>query len=340
MELFDDRKRWVSVSFKDIRGRKDAMKRLMVLIGDRERGKLLLPRKKAIPTLAEYAETYLAMHTTAKENTLAVKKRAIGVLAKYLGEYPLDKVTPFIIEKFRLERREKDGVQDSSINVDVQQLSHVFNTAVNAGIVDTNPCQKVKRLRVSQTKDRILSGDEISRILDMPESKDRLMILTALFTGMRLNEVLNLSWGDVDFNKGIIHVHQSKTGKAIEIPLSDYLRTALEAYRTHSDGVGCFESREVTKAVVVRYSEYFSRFFKEMGIHGFTFHSLRHTFVSLMQAECNVGAVTVQSMTGHASLGMLQKYSHTQMGNKRAAIDSLNSYVTGAGQKSVLSLAQ
>ena len=44
----------------------------------------------------------------------------------------------------------------------------------------------------------------------MSEGKDRLMILTALFTGMRLNEVLNLTWGDIGFGKGIIHVFQSK----------------------------------------------------------------------------------------------------------------------------------
>ncbi len=299
-----------------------------------------LPTARKIPTLAEYAKTYLEMHRGTRQNTLAAKRRAIGVLAKYLGEYPLDKVTPFIVEKFRLERREKDGVQDSSINVDVQQLSHVFNTAVNAGIIDSNPCQKVKRLKVSQVKDRILSGDEIVRLLDMPESKDRLMILTALFTGMRLNEVLNMAWESIDFNKGIIHVHQSKTGKSIEIPLSGCLKIALEAYRSRSTDNRVFEAKPIRQGVVAVYSTHFSRLFKEMGIYGFTFHSLRHTFASIMQAECNVGAVTVQGMTGHSSLGMLQKYSHSQMGNKRTAIDSLDQYIASVGQKSVLSLAQ
>ncbi len=196
----------------------------------------------------------------------------------------------------------------------------VFNTAVNAGIVDTNPCQKVKWLKVSQVKDRILSGDEIARLLDMPEGKDKLMILTALFTGMRLNEVLSLAWNDVDFSKGIIHIYQSKTGKALEIPLSDCLKTSLEAYRPHSPGVKVFEARPITQRVVAGYSSHFSSFFKEMGICGFTFHNLRHTFASIMQAECNIGAVTVQGMTGHASLGMLQKYSHTGLDNKRVAI--------------------
>lgn len=134
------------------------------------------------------------------------------MLVRYLGEHPLDKITGFIVEKYRIQRKEQDGVKDSSINIDIGILSHVYTTAISEGIIDANPCQKVKRLKVAQVKDRVLSGDEISAILDMPEGKDRLMILMALFTGMRLNEVLSLTWNDVDFGKGIIHVFQSKTG--------------------------------------------------------------------------------------------------------------------------------
>ena len=63
-----------------------------------------------------------------------------------------------------------------------------------------------------------------------------------------------------------------------------------------------FETREITRKVVVEYSKHFSGLFKDMGIHGFTFHNLRHTFASIMQSELGIGAVTVMGMTGH-SLG-------------------------------------
>ena len=242
-----------------------------------------------------------------KENTLAIKLRALGVLVRYLGEHQLDKITPFIVERFRVQRKEQDGVRDNSINLDVQVLSHLFSSAVNEGIIDVNPCQKVKRLKVSQVKDRVLSGGKIAAILDMPEGKDRLMILTALFTGMRLNEVLNLTWDDINFGKGIIRVFQGKTGKAFDVPLSDCLRTALEAYRTHPTGSRVFEGRGINKKIVVEYSKHFSRLFKVIGISGFTFHNLRHTFASIMQSDLGIGAVTVMDMTGHSSLAPVYK---------------------------------
>ena len=92
--------------------------------------------------------------------------------------------------------------------------------AVQEGIVSENPCKKIKKLRVSQVKDRILSESEINLLLNLPQGKDRMMILTSLFTGMRLIEVLSLKWSDIDFIRGILSFTQSKTGKVIVLPLS------------------------------------------------------------------------------------------------------------------------
>ena len=98
LEFFDDHKQWVSLSFKDVRSKKDAERRLAMFISDRERGKLNLPKKKAIPTLSAYGQTYLDFCKNDKENTYLLKLRMVTTLTRYLGEYPLDKITPFIIE--------------------------------------------------------------------------------------------------------------------------------------------------------------------------------------------------------------------------------------------------
>jgi len=186
----------------------------------------------------------------------------------------------------------------------------------------------------------VLSQSEIALLLEKLQGKDRLMVLVGLFTGLRLGGVLGLSWHhDIDFNNGIIS-SSHKTGKLVSIPLADCLRNALEAYRTHSTGDRVFEAREITKNVVDGYSVYFSKLFKELGIHTSSFHTLLHTFSSILQGELGVGAVVVQGMTGHSSLSMLQKYSHTGMGNKRTAIRALDSYVSNTGQKVNLAIAQ
>lgn len=166
IEFFDDSKIWQSLTFKDVRNKTEAERRLAMLIGDRERGKLNLPKRKVIPTLTEYSGTYLELYKNAKENTRLLKKSIIASLIKYLGDYSLDKITLFIIEKYRLERKENDGVKDSSINIDVAILCHIFNTAIKSGVLDKNPCEGIKRLKVSQVKDRVLSAEEIALLFD------------------------------------------------------------------------------------------------------------------------------------------------------------------------------
>ncbi len=339
IEFFDDQKQWQSLTFKDIRNKSDAEKRLTLFISDRERGQLKLPRKKAIPTLSAYGQTYLDLYRNDKENTLAMKQRAIIALVKYLGSYPLDKITPFIIEKYRLERKEKDGVKDSSVNIDISILSHVYTVAIKAGVMDKNPCKDVKRLRVIQTKDRVLSQSEIALLLNKLQGKDRLVVLTALFTGLRLGGVLGLSWNDIDFNNGII-TSNHKTSKLVSIPMSEYLKTALETYRTYSMGERVFEARKITRAIAREYSDHFSKLFKGLGIQGATFHTLRHTFSSILQGELGIGAVVVQGMTGHSSLGMLQKYSHTGLDNKRNAIQALEGHLLNTSVKATCAIAQ
>ena len=164
-------------------------------------------------------------------------------------------------------------------------------------------------------------------------------MLVGLFTGLRLGGVLGLSWQDIDFNNGIIS-SSHKTGKLVSIPLSDYLEGELLWYKGNNSDDRVFEAREITKNVVAEYSEHFGKLFKGLGIHDFTFHNLRHTFSSILQGELGIGAVVVQGMTGHSSLSMLQKYSHTGMGNKRTAIQALDSYVSNTGQKVNLAIAQ
>ena len=87
---------------------------------------------------------------------------------------------------------------------------------------------------------------------------------------------------------------------------------------------------------MVGYSEYFSKLFKGLGIMNSTFHNLRHTFSSLLQSELGIGAVVVQGMTGHSSLGMLQKYLHTGLDSKRKAIEMLTSHVLGVSEKAAI----
>ena len=79
-------------------------------------------------------------------------------------------------------------------------------------------------------------------------------------------------------------------------------------WKENNPGDGVFESRPLTLTITAKNNDHFSKLFQGLGIQDFTFHNLRHTFASLLQRELGIGAVVVQGMTGHSSLGMPQKY--------------------------------
>ncbi|MCK6468637.1 MAG: tyrosine-type recombinase/integrase [Candidatus Brocadia sinica] len=331
--------RWVSKIFPGI-GKTQATELYEEIRSNIRRKMVGLPTIVRKPTFTEYAsKTYLELCKNNKKNTFLLKKSGVNSLVKYLGTYSLDKITPFIIEKYRIDRKESDKVKDSSLNTEIAVLSHIFTTATKAGIVAKNPCQEIKRLKVTHSKDRILSGSEIALLLDRLQGKDRLVVLMGLFTGLRLGGILGLSWQDIDFRKGLI-TSSHKTGKAVSIPLSDYLAEELLRHKDSNPGDRVFDSREITNAVVAEYSKRYSKLFKDMGIQNFTFHGLRHTFSSLLQGELGVGAVVVQGMTGHSSLAMLQRYSHTGLDNKRRAIEALTGHVLSKKPDACFAIAQ
>lgn len=338
IEFFDSNKQWQSLTFKDIHCKSDAEKRLAMFIGDRERGMLSLPKKKHVPTLTEYSKRYLELYAVAKENTLAVKIRTVNTLERYLGDYRLDKITPFVIEKFRIERKEKDRVKDETINADVFTLSHILGKAVKDSILVKNPCGDVKRLKEAQSRDRVLSAEEIGLLLNGLQGKNRLMVLIGLFCGLRLNETLKLMWDNFDFDKGLLSFVACKTGKLITVPLSGYMVKELTNYKTVCTSNNLFESREVNRAVVKDYSWYFSNLFKRLGIHGFTYHCLRHSFASL-QGDLGTGAVTVKEMLGHSSLAMTLRYSHTGLDSKKRAVEAMAEHVLAIAKDTTLPLA-
>ncbi|MGR3319830.1 MAG: tyrosine-type recombinase/integrase [Candidatus Anammoxibacter sp.] len=329
VELFDENKKWQSLTCKDIRNKTDAERRLALYIGDRERGQLNLPSRKKAPLFSNYCEDYLTTLKHAKENTRISAERAVSILTKYLGGYKVDQLTDTIVNGKFIEKRLDKGTKHSTVNQDILSLKVILNTAVKRGILTINPCN-VKPLKVQNKRDRILSKDEISLIFSKLEGKDRVMVLTSLFTGMRLSEVISFKWDDIDFEHNLITFMQNKTGKTVTVPLSSILANELTTYKASNDLLlngRIFESKEVNTRLTTKYSAYFSDLFKAIGINQFSYHSLRHSFASI---SCGLGTdlITTQSLLGHSDIKMTARYSHSQIESKRRAIESLDSFVS------------
>ena len=88
-------------------------------------------------------------------------------------------------------------------------LGNVMRFAVRNSWIADNPVEKLERHerpRPARHPQRALEREEIARLLDCCLPAYRALVATALYTGMRLSELLGLVWDDVDFNRGLINV--------------------------------------------------------------------------------------------------------------------------------------
>lgn len=183
-----------------------------------------------------------------------------------------------------------------------------------------------------------MSESEVGLLFNKLTGKDRLMVLTSLFTGMRLGEVLRLKWSDIDFAKGLIIFIQSKTGKLVTIPLSSFLAGEFQSYKESQCNDTICEDRAIIRLVAASYSQRFNKLFKSIGIDNFSFHSLRHCFASI-SSDTGSDIVTNKELLGHSDVSMTMRYSHKQLNAKRNAIERMTDHILDMSKEKVLPLA-
>jgi integrase len=108
-----------------------------------------------------------------------------------------------------IEQLRDDGRSQHTVAGAVATLNHLMRFAVRNGWVAENPVQRLEayeRPHPVPNPPRVLGQQEIARLLRATLPPYRVLIATALFTGMRHSELLGLTWEDVDLRGGLIHV--------------------------------------------------------------------------------------------------------------------------------------
>jgi integrase len=194
-----------------------------------------------------------------------------------------------------------------------------------------------ERPRPERRRQRVLGRAEIERLLSACSPRDRLMIATVLYTGLRISEMLGLVSDDVDFAAGVIHVRAQlsrahrdapprrvppKTAASVrDVPLVAQLARLLAAHRQHSRfGHGSdwvfattrgtpHGHRNVSRRGLERAAELAG--LTDDGWPPLRFHDLRHTFASHLIIDLGLDVAQVSRILGHARITItLDIYTH------------------------------
>ncbi|MBQ8848351.1 MAG: site-specific integrase [Candidatus Gastranaerophilales bacterium] len=266
----------------------------------------------------------------------------LKIILSYFGASTVaQQITPKKIEGFKEYLKQERQVKNSTINRYVMILSKMFSLGIDNGILSENPVSKTTKLREDNHKIRYLTKEEEKRLFEEIEKEYEVLdrytrqkkwtqpylylkpvVITALQTGMRKGEILNLEWANIDFKDNYIELLKTKSGKARKIPISATLKKVLSEIPKTSSYV--FVNPQTNKPYV-DLKRSFHNVLKNANIENFRFHDLRHT-VATRLVEKGIDLVVVQDILGHSKVSTTQRYAHPVPERKMDAVEILSSY--------------
>ena len=226
------------------------------------------------------------------------------------GPRRLDSFTPNDIEEQRQALRAA-GKSRTTINRWLAVTAGCFQAAVAAELLGRNPCSKVKADRENPSRSRVLSPDEMGRLLTVLEKEvDRhaaTAVLLAVLTGARRGEILSLKWEQLNLEEGFARLPDSKSGRPRFLPLPAQAVEALKALDHLSEYVvASFRKTETTpdgKKKPARprsdLKRAWERLTKAADLTSATFHDLRRTFG--LEVNRAAGLRVAQEALGHST---------------------------------------
>jgi len=235
----------------------------------------------------------------------------------------------------------------ATIRRSLYALGSFFTWAVKWRVVPFNPMaqvtvprrERVRDVRALSKRERailIAAADRVAakstRVLDRQAP---LLVRLMLKTGLRRAEVIDLTWRDVDMNRGELLIRHGKGDKSRRVPIEDTdLLTRLEALRVArgidrpGNDAALFSPVFVsTKGKKIAWSSFYRLFHRvlkhaDLAGRGITPHALRHTFGSLLCAK-GVPVPYIKDLLGHEDIGSTMVYVHTTPKALRDAIQRL-----------------
>jgi integrase len=298
-------------------------------------------------TVEDALVRYLAEITpTKRPSSQTTDRQRSVILIKHLGKYSLAAITAEVAAKFRdarlagEDRKDKKGNpvprSNDTVRLDLALLGHLFTVAIKEwgiGLV-ANPVMNIRRPAPTPGRNRRLTPDEETRLLKAVGAHCnpmlRWIVSIALETGMRSSEITGLRTVQVDVDRRIVRLLETKNTMPRTVPLS---KAAVELFRealSHSerpkdtDLIFFGEPGRDGKRHPYEFNPVWMNIKRAAGLADVRFHDLRHEAVSRF-VEAGLSDQEVSAISGHKSMQMLKRYTHLRAEDLVGRLDELSS---------------
>lgn len=289
---------------------------------------------------------WLALYVkpTTKIRTYKKYQRQIELhIIPTLGEFELQDLTATVLQRFTVDLSEK-GLSANTVNGIISVIKTSLRRAVLLGVTDKEFTMAIVRPKQREKKVACFSKEEqrkIEQFIFEKKNNKLFGVVLCLYSGLRIGELLALTWKDVDLQKGIIYVCKSchdswENGEYVKvidtpktdcservIPIPKQLLLRLKEYKKSASGNYVVESKKTHGAQIRSYQKSFELLLKRLKLSHKGFHSLRHTFAT-RALECGMDIKTLSEILGHKNPTItLKRYAHSMLEHKTEMMNRL-----------------
>ena len=295
-------------------------------------------KERAAISVAELVEKFLDEHVDAKRKK-ATAQHYRNLLETYLlpkhGSRKAHDFTRAELARLHLSLQDRPYQANRLLAV----IGSMYSFGERHGLIPegNNPAAKIERFAESR-RERFLSTEELGRLGDAFRKFEfdgrfgpaiaALRLL--LFTGARLREILHLRWDYVDFERGLLFLPDSKTGRKV-IALNGPAVAVLKSLERVGPFVVPGARFDIPRADL---KKPWAAVIEAASLSGLRIHDLRHSFASI-GAGAGLGLPIVGKLLGHTQAATTQRYAHLDNDPIRRAADLIGASIEAAlGERS------
>lgn len=296
-------------------------------------------------TFEKAIQRYLTEVTPAKRPLTqnGERKRAMPLIG-FFGKYSMAAITPELVAEYRDKRLTGEGRKDddgrpipraaNTVRLELALLGHLFTVAVKEwGLgLAYNPVLNVRRPSPGAGRNRRLSTDEEKQLLAAVDAHSnpmlRWIVRIALETGMRSSEITTLRRSQVDLERRIVRLLETKNTLPRTVPLTANATKLFKEALAHpirpidTDLIFFGEPGKDGKRRPYNFNKVWLDIKRSVGCSDFRFHDLRHEAVSRF-VEAGLSDQEVSAISGHKSMQMLKRYTHLRAEDLVEKLDRL-----------------
>ena len=275
----------------------------------------------------EYWMESIVRPNRAETTVYAYQKIIDNHIDPALGDVPLRKLTPMIIQEYYTETQRTSGLSSNTMRRHHDLLSSALRSAVRQDVIPASPMERVEPPRVRTAESYFYNNQELKLLYQKIEGNIlELAVKLAGSLGMRREEICGLKWENVDLQRHLVLIREARTAYGATIVqketknrasvrtlyLPDEVYLLLEQEQARQQQERCVQSpaynptdHVILDAKGAPYSPNalslaFTRFVRKNDLPRLTFHGLRHTFATI--ASCQGASLfDIGKALGHAT---------------------------------------